>query len=122
TLGMVMVALGGAWVCLWQQRWRWWGSVAVVAGMATMLLTRPPDVILGDFGRFLAARTGVDDYVVAETSERLTRSFLVSYTHATLLPWPAGGSAAAGPLDCAGAGRCPYASHGHRVRRVPGGA
>src|SRR5204862_7175939 len=43
TGGMVAVALGGAWLCLWQQKWRWWGTLAIVAGMATMLFTRPPD-------------------------------------------------------------------------------
>src|SRR5438067_12602096 len=56
TAGAVLVALGGCWICLWQGTWRWWGTPVVAAGLATMLLTRPPDIILGDFGRFLAAR------------------------------------------------------------------
>src|SRR6266404_381757 len=43
TLGVVLVALGGCWLCLWQGRWRWWGTAGIAAGMATMRLTRPPD-------------------------------------------------------------------------------
>src|SRR5437660_10438558 len=57
TWGVILVALGGCWLCLWQQRWRLWGIPVVIAGLMTMLLTRPPDLILADFGRFLAVRT-----------------------------------------------------------------
>jgi competence protein ComEC len=68
TAGVVLVAVGGCWLCLWQGRWRRWGTVGIAAGMATMLLTRPPDLILADFGRFLAAREPDGDYL-ADTSE-----------------------------------------------------
>src|SRR5262249_4182424 len=50
TMGAVLIALGGSWLCLWQGRWRRWGAAGIVAGLATMLLTRPPDIVLGDFG------------------------------------------------------------------------
>src|SRR5712675_3346559 len=63
TSGVVLVALGGCWLCLWQGKWRWWGSLGIAAGMATMLLTRPPDLILADFGRFLAARAPDGNYL-----------------------------------------------------------
>src|ERR1051325_8676059 len=52
TVGVVMVTLGGCWLGLWQGRWRRWGALRIAGGMATMLVTRPPDLILGDFGRF----------------------------------------------------------------------
>src|SRR5712692_5397362 len=110
TAGVVLVALGGSWLCLWQGKWRWWGSVGIAAGMATMLLTRPPDLILADFGRFLAARMPDGNYLVADTAEKLTRSFLVQETGASLLPWPAAASSA-GALDCPAEGRCFYAAH-----------
>src|SRR6266699_446076 len=117
TLGVVLVALGGCWLCLWQQKWRWWGTVAIVAGMATMLSTRPPDVILGDFGRFLAARAPDGNYLVADTGERLDRSFLGQESGASRLPWPAVASSA-GALECPVEGRCFYAAHGKRVALV----
>src|SRR6266446_133993 len=88
TSGVVLVALGGCWLCLWQGKWRWWGSLGIAAGMATMLLTRPPDLILADFGRFLAVRAPDGNYFIADASEKLTRSFLVQETGASLLPWP----------------------------------
>src|SRR6266853_3821274 len=37
TSGVVLVALGGSWLCLWQGKWRWWGVLGVAAGMAMLL-------------------------------------------------------------------------------------
>src|SRR5882762_6442408 len=71
TFGIVLVALGGCWLCLWQQRWRYWGIPVVIAGLMTMLLTRPPDLVLADFGHFLAARTAGGDYRVAPGGEKI---------------------------------------------------
>ncbi|HLY45459.1 MAG TPA: ComEC/Rec2 family competence protein [Stellaceae bacterium] len=115
TAGAVLVALGGCWLCLWQGGWRWWGTIGIAAGMATLLLTRPPDIILGDFGHFLAVRSPDGGYFVAAGAERLTRSLLTGETGAALSEWPKG---AAGPLDCAEAGRCTYAAAGQRVALV----
>ncbi|HEX3954329.1 MAG TPA: ComEC/Rec2 family competence protein [Stellaceae bacterium] len=116
TVGAVLVALGGCWLCLWQGRWRLWGTFGIAAGLATMLFTRPPDLILGDFGRFLAARAADGDYFIADSTEDLTRSFLAQETGAALLAWPR--SASAGPLDCSAAGRCSYAANGRRVALI----
>jgi competence protein ComEC len=118
TVGVVLVALGGCWLCLWQQRWRYWGMPVIAAGMATMLLTRPPDLILADFGHFLAVRTATGDYRVASGGEKIHRSFLVSETGARLLPWPDRGDAGADGLDCAAEGRCTYTAQGRRVAIV----
>ena len=122
TLGIVLVALGGSWLCLWQGRWRLWGILGIAAGMATMLATRPPDIVLGDFGRFLAAGAPDGGYFVAASTEKFTRSLLAAETGASLLPWPAPGAAASGALDCPAAGRCYYAARGRRVALVTGKA
>jgi competence protein ComEC len=122
TAGVVLVGLGGCWLCLWQQRWRYWGIPVIAAGMMTMLLTRPPDLILADFGHFLAARTPDGDYRVAPGGEKIHRSFLASETGAQLLPWPDRAEAAdnglEGGLDCAAEGRCTYTARGRRVAIV----
>jgi competence protein ComEC len=118
TAGAILVALGGCWLCLWQLKWRYWGIPVIVAGLMTMLLTRPPDLILADFGHFLAARTANGDYRVAKGGEKIHRSFLVSETGAHLLPWPEQGAPAADGLDCAAAGRCSYTAQGRRVAIV----
>src|SRR5439155_19305310 len=73
---------------------------------------------LGDFGRFLAARTAGDEYAVADSAENLTRSFLAGETGAAPAPWPVTGAAAGGPLDCPADGRCFYARNGRRVALV----
>ncbi len=121
TSGAVLVALGGCWLCLWQGKWRVWGTAGIAAGVATMLLTRPPDIILADFGRLLAARAPDGDYVVADTAEKLDRAFLADETGARLLQWPAAGTAS-GALACSDADRCFYTLHGRRVALVIGAA
>jgi competence protein ComEC len=117
TVGVVLVALGGLWLCLWQGRWRLWGTVGIVAGLATMGLSRPPDLVLGDFGRLLAARLPDGGYAVAPTAETITRSFLAADTGAQLHPWPDPGKAD-GPLDCANSARCVYTASGRRIALV----
>src|SRR5262249_22815388 len=97
---------------------RYWGIAGIAVGMATMLLTRPPDLIIADFGHFLAARTADGNYRVAQGGERIHRSFLVSETGAQLLPWPEPGAPAADGLDCAAEGRCTYTAHGRRIAIV----
>jgi competence protein ComEC len=113
TYGAILIAMGGCWLCLWQMRWRWWGLAGIGAGLATMLLTRPPDIVLGDFGRMLAVRAESSDYYVADTAETITRSFLMQETGAGLLAWPSKDSA--GPLDCSTEGRCLYSARDKRV-------
>jgi competence protein ComEC len=120
TIGVVLVALGGCWLCLWQGRWRLWGTAGIVIGMMTMLFTRPPDIVLADFGRFLAVRGPEGDYLVAPTAEKISASFLASETGAHLLPWPEKGEAGTGALDCSAEGRCAYTSNSRRVALVTG--
>ena len=118
TIGVVLVALGGCWLCLWQGRWRLWGAPLMVLGMATMLLTRPPDIVLGDFGRLLAARGEDGNYYAAPGAEKISLSFLAGETGAQLLPWPDKSEASAGPFDCSAEGRCTYTAHGRRIALV----
>src|ERR1700739_2140823 len=46
--GLLLISLGGLWLCLWRGNWRRWGIVAIAAGTATMLLTRPADILMAD--------------------------------------------------------------------------
>jgi competence protein ComEC len=115
--GLAVTAFGGLWLCLWQGRWRRWGALAIAAGMATMFLTRPPDIAIADFGRFVAARAANGDYyVIGGNDERIAKSLFAEETGAELLPWPAFG-AEADPLSCAD-GACLYTARGKRVAIV----
>jgi len=120
TAGIVLVALGGSWLCLWQGRWRLFGAVGIAAGMLAMLAVRPPALVLADFGRLLAARAADGGYFVRPTAERLDRSFLADETASPIEAWPTGDQV--GALDCREAGRCFYAVRGRRVALVTGAA
>ena len=112
--GLAIVAFGGLWLCLWQGKWRRWGVVGIVAGMATMFLTRPPDVVIADFGRFVAARAPSGDYyVLGGNEERIVKSLFAEETGSALLPWPEP-DAPADALACT-AGGCRYIARGKTV-------
>jgi len=118
--GLLLISLGGLWLCLWQGRWRRWGTVAIAAGVASLMLTRPPDVVIADGGRFVAARATNGDYFVsADKNEKIVRSFFVSETGATLQPWPGAGGGEGTALDCAG-DLCRYRTSGRTIAIVTG--
>ena len=118
--GLLLISLGGLWLCLWQGAWRRWGIVAIIAGFATMLLTRPPDILIADNGRFVAARASAGDYFIsADKGEKIVRSFFASETGAALRDWPGAETGVEGDLDCAGE-LCRYSARGRTVAIVTG--
>jgi hypothetical protein len=74
--------------------------------------------VLADFGRLLAVRAADGDYYVAAGAEKLTRSFLMRETAATLRPWPEVGTGEGGMLQCPSEGRCVYSARERRVALV----
>jgi competence protein ComEC len=118
--GLLLISLGGLWLALWREPWRRWGAVAVVIGLAGMATTRPPDIVIADIGRFLAARAPNGGYwLSAGRGDRFAASTLAQETGEPQSPWPqAGGQKAAG-LDCESA-MCRYEARGRRVAIVTG--
>jgi competence protein ComEC len=120
--GLLLISLGGLWSCLWQGAWRRWGMIAVIAGIAMIATTRPPDIVIADGGRFVAARAEDGDYYVsADKNEKIVRSFFVSDTGATLRPWPGAGIAEESPLHCVG-DLCRYSAQDRSIAIVTGTA
>jgi competence protein ComEC len=120
--GLMLISLGGLWLCLWRGAWRRWGMVAIAAGFASMMVTRPPDILIADGGRFVAARAPDGHYFVsADKGEKIVRSFFASEAGAALADWPASGGAADSGLDCAGE-LCVYNARGRRAAIATGEA
>ena len=53
---LAFFGFGLVWICLWRRRWRWWGSVAMAAGLLVATTTPQPDILISSNGRTFAAR------------------------------------------------------------------
>jgi len=53
---LVLVSLGGLWMGLWRQRWRWFGLTIFVAGLGAAYWSDPPDLLIGRDGATVALR------------------------------------------------------------------
>jgi competence protein ComEC len=120
--GLLLVIFGGLWLCLWQGPWRRWGGLAIAAGLASTLLTRPPDLVIADIGRFIAARAPSGNYtLLADGGGRIARAILAEETGENGAPWSADMNAAESGLACA-RDLCLYEARGRRVAIVTGEA
>jgi len=102
-LGVALITFGGLWICIWRGRWRRWGVLGVAAGVATLALVRPPDVIVaGDAG--LVAVRGADGSYMMSTARggKIERETWARRAAAAIGEvWPVeGGASGDGSLRC----------------------
>lgn len=64
TFALVLVTLGGLWICLWQLKWRHWGWLPIAVGMASLWFYQPPDMIISGDGKKIAIRSGDNSAVM----------------------------------------------------------
>jgi len=116
TSGLVLVALGGLWLCLWRHRWRFLGLAAVVVGVATVPLNRGPDVIVSENARLMAARLSDGRLSLADAKrERFTADIWLEQTgQSEAGSWPAAGSTPDRLLSCDSLG-CSYRLAGFEI-------
>ena len=117
--GLVLVALGGLWLYLWQRGWRYAGMAPIAIGLLTMTLVRTPDVMVDGARRLMAVR-GADGLLLLSPSARngfQTEMWLRRAGQIEAIRWPRRGSAEGGRISSDGFG-CIYRASGHRVALV----
>lgn len=55
---IALTCLGGLWLCLWQQPWRFWGILPLIGAFSTLFFTCPPDGFIAANGSLIAIRQG----------------------------------------------------------------
>jgi competence protein ComEC len=117
--GLVVIALGGLWLCIWTRRWRWLGLAPMAAGYLSLLLARPPDLLVASEGRLVAVRAADGSYLVSRPrAERFTQQTWAQRSAAGPAgAWPASGSSPDGRLTCTRAS-CLYRRSGHSVALI----
>ncbi len=117
--GLLAFALGGIWLAVWQRRWRWLGTPVMVAGLLSMLLVQPPNLLISGDGKAIAARaTDGALYINAPDARGFVADTWWKRDGASgFKPWPQNGASADGRLRCDALG-CTYAIGALRVAIV----
>jgi competence protein ComEC len=116
--GLIGLTLGGLWLCLWRGRWRFAGIAALLAGMGSIALSAPPDILIDAEAKVIGVRTA--DGGLALSPSRAARLEQASWLQQAGLgqpsPWPpaAGGGSREGPMRCDGLG-CVFQTNGKTV-------
>lgn len=116
--GLVAIALGGLWLCLWQGRVRLLGCLGIVSGLIIIPLTDRPDILVTGNGKLMAVRLA--DGTLGLTSGKTERFAAKIWMErdGQLEPrvWEAGSSVAA-PLSCDRLG-CVYRRAGRHIALI----
>ncbi len=68
-VGVSAIALGGLWLCLWRQTWRYGGGIAIVIGLLTVFFHQAPDILIDDKGKLFAV-TGKSGHLILSSRRR----------------------------------------------------
>ncbi|MBN4016496.1 ComEC/Rec2 family competence protein [Rhodospirillaceae bacterium AH-315-P19] len=117
--GLATFTLGGLWLCLWRQRWRYFGLVGIAAGLATIGFYRPPDILVSENAKLFAVRADAGGYrFSSRRAARFSgRNWLRHAGETDVLPWPKEGKSEDGQLACDSMG-CIYRVRGQMVALV----
>ncbi|MEA2770664.1 MAG: competence protein ComEC [Acetobacteraceae bacterium] len=78
--GLCVFSVGLAWLGLWQTRRRLAGIVLMLAGLASPLVDRPPDLLISGDGRLIAIRTQQGGFLQqAQGGSKFTRDAWAQY-------------------------------------------
>lgn len=120
TWGLVTMALGGLWLCLWRRPWRLAGLAGIAIGLASLPLARPPDLLVDDAGELLAVRDADGELTFSTLKAgRFDREIWLRRAGQDEEPsaWPKAGATPDGRLACDSVG-CIHHAAGHVVALV----
>jgi competence protein ComEC len=100
--GLLLFALGGLWLAIWQKRWRLLGIPMMAAGLLAALFVRGPDFLIAGDGKSIAARAADGGFYIISPDPR---GFVADTWHkrdgaAAFKPWPARGTSVDRRLAC----------------------
>ncbi len=115
--GLVLMTLGGLWLCLWRGPWRASGLAGAAAGLMAFAAHDPPDVLIDGQGKLMAARTAAGE--LAMSSLRTASFARETWLRRDGLPdappkFPKQGVSGDGRLSCDALG-CLYKVGGYTV-------
>ncbi len=122
--GLALVVAGGLWLCVWRRTWRLAGLVAIAAGLLSLAMVRPPDVLVSGDAKLLGVRSATGELWVS--SGRVARYTAETWARragvAKPQVWETDGPAAERPqaegqLRCDGLG-CLFHARGQLVALV----
>ncbi len=117
--GLAAISIGGLWLCLWTRRWRLAGLPVIALGLASIVLSTPPDILVSGDGRLMAVRSDSGELMVSSgRTLRLVRdSWLRRDGQEGAGVWPKSGSSPDGAVVCDPLG-CIYRLEGRTVALV----
>jgi competence protein ComEC len=117
--GLALITIGGLWLCLWQRRWRLTGVPAILLGLATIAVARPPDVLVAGDGHLFAVADPAGPLLLStSTVDRFIADAWLRRSGTDLLgELPQDGYGAEGRLACDSLG-CVYTAYGRTVAVV----
>ena len=62
--GLVLIVFGGLWLCIWEQKWRWWGVVIIFFGLMSMFFTRNPDAVISEDLKVIALKSEENKMII----------------------------------------------------------
>ncbi len=89
--GLSAAAIGGLWLCLWRERWRYAGLCGLAAGLISVSLQSPPDILISSDGRLMGVRTTNGDLVLSTTrrEKRIAKTWLSRAGQREVRSWQA---------------------------------